>query len=255
MNNHFFKILSIIAFIGLTYASCAKKADDSTAPSTGGSGGTTTTALTAAQIAGTHYAPCLPTGTTHAYGTSADNYSFLRALQLNTDLSYSVSVFFFSGTACQAGGTEVFAYSQHGTYALGALTTSPSDATEITYTAASVSSTQLTMYVGTGHGTTGFGAAWATTFNTNCPGLPPNTFDSSPTSTSETSTADVQGITCNGGQIVFDQFPADGSVFKDTITLDSVTSPSTMTVYQSASVFHPGQFVTFPTTATFNYSF
>lgn len=234
----------LLPFVFVLFFGCSKK--DGTAPTDA----TTTTPstpatspLNAALIAGTHFATCAAvSGGT--YGTTVDGMSILKSITLNTNLTYSVTLYLFTGTVCQAGGTQIFAYNQSGSYSINTtVATSPAGATQLTYTS---SSSSLTVYAGTGIGST-----WAGYLNSYCPGGP--TF-----STTGTSSGDEGGRTCmhlSAPSISFPIFPANGTVFYDTILLDSVSTPTLMTTSTAVNLFLMGQYSSFPTGTGFSYTF
>lgn len=237
----FLKKIILFSIFLISFSGCSKK--DGLAPDVDTAiNPVVTSPLNAAQIAGTHYALCAPVSG-GVYGTSVDGMSILKSISLNTNLTYSISIYLFTGTVCQAGGTPIFTYSQSGNYSIGSVAATPAGATEMMYTS---TSSNLTVYAGSGIGST-----WAGYLNSYCPGGP--TF-----STSATSSGDEGGRTCmNVGSpsFSFPTFPSNGTVFYDTINLDSVSSPTILTTSTAINLFLMGQYSSYPTGTGFNYTF
>lgn len=234
-----FKI-SILSLIVTMIVSCAPKYGD--APDEGVD--PKKVALTPAQVSGSHIATCQPiSGGT--YGNDVNGMSLYRSVTLNNDGTYHLSIFLFTGSVCQLGGTQIFNYTQWGVYALSLVTTSPANATQVIYT---TTSNSLTVYGGSGVGST-----WAGYFNTYCPGGPTNF------NTSGTSSRSQSGITCShlsNPSFSFPTFPADGSVFYDVILLNpSETNPAFFNTSTPVSIFMMGQFASYPTNANYSFAF
>jgi hypothetical protein len=196
-------------------------------------------ALTAAQVAGTHTAPCLPTGTSNAYGTSANNLSFYKIITLNANGTFSLNVLLFSTPTCIAGGgAEILALTIGGTFTMGALLTS--GATGILYVQ---TSTITTVYGGTsGNGTLAFGNSWVTNINNGCPGGP--TFTSGVSSSNS-----MANVTCSTNGLSFPTIGPNGTNY-----YDAISTATGFAVSPSLDVFMMGQFSSYPATATYNYT-
>jgi hypothetical protein len=239
------KIFLLVALI-MTFASCTKK--DGLAPGEESSvtdppSDPIAVPLTPDQMFGSHYAPCL-IATGGAYGTDVNGMSFLRSIHMNTNNTYSVTVMFFTGTVCHLGGTQIFNYTQNGSFTTGNVTTTPANATEVAFT---VTNSSLTIYAGSGVGST-----WAGYFNSYCPGGPTNF------STVATSSRNEAGYTCmhvSNPAFVFPTFPTDGSTTYDVISLDSVSNPTNFITSSSINLFYMGQSASYPTTQTMTYAF
>lgn len=231
--------LSILFLLVATVVSCAPKygdaPDDSVDPKA--------IPLTPSQVAGSHVATCQPISG-GVYGNDVNGMSLYRSVTLNTDGTYHLSIFLFTGSVCQMGGTQIFNYTQWGVYALSLVTTSPANATQVMYT---TTSNSLTVYGGSGIGST-----WAGYFNTYCPGGPTNF------NTSGTSSRSESGITCShlsNPSFSFPTFPADGSIFYDVILLNSTTNPTFFNTSTPVSIFMMGQFASYPTNANYRFAF
>ena len=199
-------------------------------------------ALTPSQISGSHIAACMQVGA--SYGTDVSGMSMYRVVTLNGDGTYHLSIFLFTGSVCQMGGTQVFNYTQWGHYTLGAVSSRPMNATQVIYT---TTANSLTIYAASSIGST-----WAEYFNNHCPGGPTNF------STTGTSSRAESGVTCSSisnPAFSFPTFPADGSVFYDVILLTPEENPTSFSVGTPVNIFIMGQFSGFPDNANYNFSF
>jgi len=188
------------------------------------------------------------------YGTGLTGTSFQRVLSLGTGLGYLFNVYFYDNTTCTVSG-EMAVYTQSGNYAIGSLTTTPSGATQIQYT---VTQTQLTVYAGTSGAVSLAAGVLAGNLNSDCGG---SGFSFSTTAQSSVASNwspyqfASSSITCNTGNLSLPTFYDNGTVFYDVVLLNSATSPTTFTVSPNISIFHPGQFSTYPTTASEVYAY
>jgi hypothetical protein len=219
--------LSILCFL---FFSCAKKTDGS-APGTDTPGGPTGVPFTATEAAGNTTGTCVPFGTTR--GTALNGNSMVQLLSLNANNTYSANVFFYSGTVCQFGGTSIMTYSQSGTWSTDQLATTPSNATEMIFT---VSTSELTIYAGSG-----IGATWAGYMNSFCPGGP--TFNST-----GTSTFSIAGRTCSKVSVPDFTLPTFASVGSITYNIGIFAAPINITLGAGQDIFNMGSGI-YPTTA------
>ena len=230
-------ILAGLLILNTLTLGCKSTGSTAATPAAGGAG--SSTALTAADVAGTHIAPCLPTGSSNTYGTSANGLSFYKMLTLNANGTFSLNTLLFSTPSCIAGGgAEILVLTIAGTFTMGSLLTS--GATGVLYVQ---TASNMTVYGGaTGNGTTSFGNGWVSSINNGCPGGP--TF-SSGTSSSHS----MSNITCNTNGLSFPAINADGTNF-----YDAISTASGFAVSPSLNVFMMGQFSSYPATASFSYT-
>ncbi|UOE99812.1 hypothetical protein [Bdellovibrio reynosensis] len=210
----------------ITTAACEKKLEEEA--STGG--------ITAADLAGdVRYSACIPVGS--SMGPDLNGNSYFRSLDLNDDNTYTMSVFFYTGTNCSAGGQALWTYTTAGAFAVGDAIPTLTDTYAIAYT---MTTSLMTMY---SWGT------WAAYLN-DAPGCMTN-FDETQISTE----LNIAGKNChqsgNGRDFVLPQFPATNSEFLDAIKLDTVTG--TITVSTPVNVWNNGQTGSLPTSVDLEY--
>ncbi len=180
---------------------------------------------------------------TNEFGTELNGTSFFRSIYFRPDSTYLLSVDLYTGTTCQSGGTEVFSYSQGGTYATGGVLTSPAGATQVVFT---VKTSTLTNFGGASPGN-----IWANYFNLYCPG------SSLGLSTNSTSVDQVSAVHCLhdiNPNFSLPTFTASGGVLYDSIILNADTIPVTISTSPIVSIFEQGVGGNYPTSSTLIYT-
>ncbi len=226
-----------VAFMLITSAcSTNKKSTEETPAASGGDGGTV---LVAADLAGTHFGACQNI-TTNAYGNTLNGWSMLPAIYFSAAGNYHIDMAFYTAANCQFGaGNEAFAYTSFGAFSLA--TSNVAGMTPIVFVSGGANNTIVTMYAGSNAS----GATWAGYFNADCTSNPGF-------SVVANGWKDVAGNTCTHSgapDFTFAQFPANSTTWYNLIGLDSVSSPTTVTITLPDNIWAPGLAAGFPTTA------